>query len=179
MIMNLKKWDASVLTQISHYNHNTGSSKRPESFGNCVLRFKIFVLTSKACFSEPNSSKDVRVKSFLFLNSTLISKTLLSKFDRTRANILATQEIMIYCFNASTTRTHRLTVSLNLCLHLYSVRWLKFNQRRVSNFKQIWSDTQNVEFSLTFINLVKKILNSSIEWVYLKLAFNFFHSLMQ
>ena len=71
-------------SQIARYNHIKDSSKRSESFKNCIVRFKILVLTSKVCFSEPNSSKDVRIKSFIFLNSTLISKILLRKLDRTR-----------------------------------------------------------------------------------------------
>ena len=71
--------------QIAHYNHIKNSSKRPESFKNFIVRFKILVLTSKVCFSEPYSSKDVRIKSFIFLNSTLFSKILLRKLDRTRA----------------------------------------------------------------------------------------------
>ena len=71
-------------SQIAHYNHIKGSSKRPEYFENYIVKFKILVLTSKLCFSEPNSSKDVRVKS-LFLNSTLVSKILLRKLDWTRA----------------------------------------------------------------------------------------------
>ena len=45
-------------TQIAHYNHIRGSLKRPESIKNYIVRFKILVLTSKACFSEPNSSKE-------------------------------------------------------------------------------------------------------------------------
>ena len=52
-----KKWDISLSTQIVHFNHVKGSLKRPESFENCIVRFKILVSTSKICFSEPNSSK--------------------------------------------------------------------------------------------------------------------------
>ena len=58
IIINPKRWDTSVSTQIAHYNHIKGSLKRPESIKNYIVRFKILVLTSKACFSEPNSSKE-------------------------------------------------------------------------------------------------------------------------
>ena len=64
MIINSKKWDTSVSTQIAHYNHIKGSSKRLESFKNYIVRFKILVVTSNICFLEPNSSEVVRVKSF-------------------------------------------------------------------------------------------------------------------
>ena len=40
------------------------SSKRPESFKNCTVKFKISVLTSKVCFPEPNS-KNARVQSIM------------------------------------------------------------------------------------------------------------------
>ena len=74
MIINSKKWDTSLSTQIVHYNYNKGLSKQPVSFKNCIVRFKTLVLTSKVSSSEPNSSKDVMVEPFIFLNSTLISK---------------------------------------------------------------------------------------------------------
>lgn len=76
MIANLKKkWETSVSTQIAHYKHIKGSSERPESFTNCIVRFTILVLTAQFCFSKPNSCKDGRVKSFIFLLiSTLILK---------------------------------------------------------------------------------------------------------
>ena len=69
MIINSKRWDPSVSTHIAHYNHIKGSSKRPESFKNCIVRFKILVLKSKTSISEPNSRKDVSVKSFIFLST--------------------------------------------------------------------------------------------------------------
>ena len=47
--------------------------------------FKILVLTSEVCFSEPNSSKNARVRWVIFLNSTLISQILLRKFDQIKA----------------------------------------------------------------------------------------------
>ena len=52
MIINSKKCDTSVSTQGAHYNHIKSSSS-----------------TSKLCVSDPNNSKNVRVKSFIFLNS--------------------------------------------------------------------------------------------------------------
>ena len=88
MIINSKNRDVSLSTQIAHYNHIKGSSKQPLSFKNCIVRFKILVLSSKVCFSEPNSSKDVMVESIIFLNPTLILKILLRKLDRTRAKFL-------------------------------------------------------------------------------------------
>ena len=60
-------------------------SRAHQNNQNLLKTVKISVLASKVCFLEPNSSKDVRVKSFIFLNSTLISEILLRKFDRTGA----------------------------------------------------------------------------------------------
>ena len=59
MIINLKNWDTSVSIQIDHYNHIKDSGKRPEPFKNGAVRFKILVLITKVCFSEPNSCEDV------------------------------------------------------------------------------------------------------------------------
>ena len=62
-----------------------------------------------------HNHKDVWVKTFIFLISTLISKILLRKFDRTRANFgNARGSDQLFQFQ------HRigLTVSLNLCLNL-------------------------------------------------------------
>ena len=40
-----EKVRTSVSTQIAQYNYIKGSSKRPESFKNCIARFRILVLT--------------------------------------------------------------------------------------------------------------------------------------
>ena len=85
MIINSKKWDTSISIQIAHYNYIKSSSKRQDSFKNCIVRINILVFTLKVCFSEPNSDKDIKIKSFIFLNSTLILKIVLRKLDRTRA----------------------------------------------------------------------------------------------
>ena len=63
MGIKTKKRDIAVSTQIALYNQIKGSSKRSESFKNCIVRFKILVFTSKACFSDPNSRKCARVES--------------------------------------------------------------------------------------------------------------------
>ena len=148
MIANLKKkWETSVSTQIAHYNRIKGSSKQPESFKNCIVRFKILVLTSKVCFLGPNSSRDVWVKSFIFLNLTLISRILL-KLDRTRAkfwqrkwsvvSILPPEEHigLTICYTWSYTWDYTLKLYLNVCL----LSCLMFTPRRVSNFKPRGSD---------------------------------------
>lgn len=72
-----------------------------------------------------------------------------------------------------------LTVSLRLCLNLYSCRWLISYRRCISNFKLIESDVRNVNFSLTFINLVKYVLNFQKQSASLKLLFDLFHWLKQ
>ena len=60
--------------QIAHYNHIKDSSKRPDPFKNCIVRFRIFMMPLKVYLPEPNSSKGVRDKPLIFLNSTLIQK---------------------------------------------------------------------------------------------------------
>ena len=138
---------------IAHYNHIKGSSKRPESFKNYIVRFKTLVLKSKVCLSEPKSSKDVRVKSFIFLNSTLISKILLRKLDRTTAKFWQRKWSVV---SIPAPQEHiGWTVYLKLCLNLCSLWWLKFILRWASNFKPSGSDIENAEFSLTFMNLVR------------------------
>ena len=49
MIINSKKWDTFASTQIADSNHIKGLSKWVETFKNCIVRFKILVLTSKIC----------------------------------------------------------------------------------------------------------------------------------
>ena len=80
-----KKWGTSynTFTGIAHHIHIKGSWKRPVFFKNSTVRFKILALTSKFCSSEPNSTKNVTVESFIFLNSKLILKLLLRKLDWT------------------------------------------------------------------------------------------------
>ena len=63
MVKKSEQWDTVVSTQIPLYNQIKGSSKGPESFKNCIVRFKILVFTSKACFSDPDSRKCARVES--------------------------------------------------------------------------------------------------------------------
>ena len=122
----VKKWDTSVSIEITPYNYLNGSPKPPESFKNCIVRSKILVLTSKSSFSERNNSKYVRVKSFIFLNSTLISKFLLRKFSRTRRNFWQHKR---YWSSISPQHQHiGLTVPLKLFLNLWSLRWVKFKQ---------------------------------------------------
>ena len=63
MVKKSEKCDTAVSTQIALYNQIKGSLKRSKSFKNCIVRFKILVFTSKACFSDPNSRKCARVES--------------------------------------------------------------------------------------------------------------------
>ena len=132
------------------------------------------MLTSKVCFSEPNSSKDVRIKSFIFLNSTLFSKILLRKLDRTRAQFWQRKRYWPVVAIPAPQEYIGLIMSLELC----SLRWQKFNRRLVSNFKPGGSDIENVEFSLTSMNLAKYFLNLWTEFGFLKLSFNFFYLLI-
>ena len=120
-----------------------------------IFRFEILLLTSKVCFSEPYSSKNDRVKSFIFLNSTLISKVLLSKLDRTRAKFWQHKRQSLVISIQAPQKHIGLTVSLNLCLNLCYLRLIKFNRKWVTNFKPRGLDIENEEFSLTFMNLVK------------------------
>ena len=80
--------------------------KTPESLKKCIAILKILLLTSKVVFfSESNNSRDVRFKSFIFLNSTLISKILLRKLDWTKARFWQYKRLISF-FNSSTARTH-------------------------------------------------------------------------
>ena len=128
MIINSKNWDTSLSTQIAHYNHIKGWSNRPVSFKKCIVRFKNLVLTLKVCSSEPNGSKYVRVESFIFLKSTLISKILLRKLDWTRARLWQRKKYWSIVSIPAPQEYIGLTVSLKLCRSLCSLGWLKFNR---------------------------------------------------
>ena len=72
-----KKWDESVSTQIARYNHIKGSSKRPESFENCIVRFEIL----KQRITPSSIAKILllfdRISSTEFLKSKLNSEILM------------------------------------------------------------------------------------------------------
>ena len=72
-----KKWDESVSTQIARYNHIEGSTKRPESFENCIVRFEIL----KQRITPSSIAKILllfdRISSIEFLKSKLNSEILM------------------------------------------------------------------------------------------------------
>ena len=72
-----------------------------------------------------------------------------------------------------------LIVSLKACRWLCSSRWLKFNLRRVSNFKPLIPRTAKTEFSLGLTKLRILNLNIFIEPRFLSSSLRFPHFLAQ
>lgn len=74
VIINLKRRDRSVSIQIAHYNHfKEKADQNNQNFIKiCIARLAILLLTSKVCFSEPTSNKDVWVEPLIFQISTLM-----------------------------------------------------------------------------------------------------------
>ena len=109
----------------------------------------------KVSKSYENDCSYFRFSDNLFLlNSTLISKILLLKLDRTKGK-LSRQEVSICCFNPTPSKTQRVDSVSEVMPETMFIRRLKFNQRKVSNFKPRGSDTENVDISLTFMKLIK------------------------
>ena len=72
---------------------STSSRKR-------VRRFKILALACKVYYSESKNSKDVRVKSLIFLNSTLVSKILLRKCESKKLDSPQVKQYLIFSINS-------------------------------------------------------------------------------